>query len=69
LNLNIDCQSTTALFGERANEIEFNHPAIQENAGFQNLTIASSKNLPYRLCPKCHREFVKLIGDFLLNSL
>ena len=69
LNLNIDCQSTTALFGDRANEIGFKHPAIKEGAGFQSLTIASSKDLPYRLCPKCHREFVKLVGEFLLNSL
>ena len=69
LHLNIDCQSTDALFGDRANEIGFKHPAIQKDAGYQKLTIASGKDLPYRLCPSCHRKFVRLIGDFLQNGL
>lgn len=68
LQLNIDCQSTNALFGEKANEIGFNHPAIQKGAGYQNLIIASGKELSYRLCPSCHRKFVRLVGNFLLNE-
>ena len=69
LQLNIDCQSTDALFGEKANEIGFNHPAIENGAGFQSLTISSGRDLSYRLCPSCHRKFVRLIGDFLLNGI
>lgn len=69
LRLNIDCQSTVALFGDKSNEIGFNHPAILPDAGFQSLSIESGKEKEYRLCPSCHREFVGLIGDFLIKSL
>jgi len=69
LQLNIDCQSTDALFGNKANEIGFNHPAIEKGAGYQKLTISSGRDLPYRLCPSCHRKFVRLVGDFLQNGI
>jgi hypothetical protein len=69
LRINVDCQSTEALFGDKANEIGFKHPAIQKGAGYQELTIASGRELPYRLCPSCHRKFVRMVGNFLRNDL
>ena len=68
LHLKFDCQSTEALFGEKANEIGFNHPAIQEKSDYQEVTIKSGKELPYRLCPSCNRKFARLIGDFIQNN-
>ena len=69
LNLNIDCQSTNALFGERANEIGFNHPAIAKGSGYQGVTIESGIELPFKLCPSCNREFANLVGSFLIACL
>ena len=66
LDLNIDCQSTNALFGDRADEIGFNHPAISKDSNFQGVTIQSGIKLAYKLCPSCNRDFAKLVGDFLL---
>jgi DNA-directed RNA polymerase subunit RPC12/RpoP len=69
LNLNIDCQSTKALFGERESEIGFNHPAIAKGSGYQGVTIESGINLPFKLCPSCNREFAKLVGSFMIACL
>ena len=69
LKLNIDCQSTDALFGERANEIGFNHPAIAKGSGYQGLTIESGIELPFKLCPSCNRDFARLVGSFLIACL
>jgi ferredoxin-like protein FixX len=67
LNLNIDCQSTKALWGEDEN-IGFEHPAIEEGSGYQGLKIVSGKDKDYRLCISCHRKFTKMIGDWLKNG-
>jgi len=66
LTLNIDCQSTKALFGENEN-IGFKHPAIEDGSGFQGVVIKSGVDEDYRLCISCHRDFTKMIGDFLVN--
>lgn len=67
LNLSIDCQSTKALWGENE-QIGFEHPAIKEGSGYQKLTIESGVDKNYRLCWNCHRDFTKMIGDFLRNG-
>lgn len=65
MDIDIDGQSTKALFGNDANKIGFNHPAIQEGSGYQKLILASRHDLPYRLCPTCHARLVGLIGGFI----
>jgi len=67
LNLNINCQSTKALWGEDEN-IGFEHPAIEEDSGYQGLKIVSGEGKDYRLCISCHRKFTKMIGDWLKNG-
>lgn len=67
LILNIDCQSTKALWGEDEN-IGFEHSAIEDGSGFQRLNIVSGSDKDYRLCISCHREFTKMIGDWLKNG-
>lgn len=67
LSLNVDCQSTKALWGEDEN-IGFDHPAIEDGSGFQRLKIVSGSDKDYRLCISCHREFTKMIGDWLKNG-
>ena len=67
LALNIDCCSTQALFGENE-KIGFKHPAIEEGSGYQGVVIKSAVDSDYRLCISCHREFTKMIGDFLVNG-
>lgn len=64
LSINIDCQSTQALFGDESN-IGFDHPAIAEKSNFQHLHILSGGDNNYRLCCNCHRDFVRMVGNFL----
>lgn len=49
-------------------KIGFNHPAIKEGSGYQKVFIESRKESDYRLCWHCHRDFVKMVGDFLKND-
>lgn len=65
LIIKVDCCSTQALWGNDYHEIEFNHPAIRKKSGYQELIFKSARNEPYRLCPSCNRDFIKMIGDFI----
>lgn len=68
LDINIDCQSTEALWGEGEN-IGYEHPAIERGSGNQKLKIASGEDKDYRLCVSCHRKFTRMIGDWLRNEI
>jgi len=70
LELKIDSQSTVALFGEKSNEIGFNHPAIVEKeSGHQFVKIKSGIDFPFKLCPSCNKEFSGIVGKFLIDCL
>lgn len=63
LEIGIDCCGLDALFGSK--HPVFKHPAIQEGSNAQKLIIKSHTKSEYRLCWSCHRDFVKIVGDFI----
>lgn len=69
LSLNVDSQSTIALFGDRSSEIGFNHPAIAKDSGYQSVRIESGIHGDFKLCPSCNCDFARLVGSFLIACL
>jgi hypothetical protein len=69
LQISFDSQTPNKLFGHNGSMIQFNHPAIQSNSGYQDITISSGRSSQYKLCWECHNEFAALIGDFLMKGI
>lgn len=67
LDIEVDCCSLEHFFGKESDQSFFSHPALLKKSGYQKLYVSWGKNEPYKLCWHCHRDFMKLIGSFLLE--
>lgn len=69
IKFSIGSQSTTHLWGtHRVHEIDFNHPAITSDSGYQKLGINVGYHKPYKLCYNCQSDFMGIVGKFLLEQ-
>ena len=68
VKFSIGGMATYHLWGyDKDKEIKFNHPAITPDSGYQKLNIEVGYHKDYKLCSKCHKEFMEMVGKFLLE--
>ena len=69
ISIGICSCSFNALFGDNEKQYGKDHPAINsDKSGYQGVLIEIGKSKDYKLCWHCHREMVRMIGDFITKK-